>query len=183
MDFLKAFLAAGVFLAILSCNNRGSEGASAAHYSIASHLDSLKDQWAESIRVSKRVRISDREEEHTIGKNEFLKDLDFFKKLDIARSSYLGRYQADTLREAGERKVVYSAKSNSLEIRKQEFVFSDAGKLTRFFSDRQYNSVVSEYDLKVEILNDSVFVIEQIQDIPGKARQNLTIKYTLLSGR
>lgn len=183
MNFLKLVLAASIFLSAMSCNHAGKENTPEAHYSIALHLDSLKNKWSEKIQVVKQVQISGREEQQIIDKTEFVKDLEFFKKLDIARNSYLGRYHADTLMESGTTTITYSANSSSMEIKNQEFVLDEFGKLIRFFSDRQYNSVVSDYELKVEIRKDSVFVIDQIQDIPGKARQNLIIKYTILSGR
>lgn len=181
MNLLKSIFFLSITILCISCGSGGDANAPAAHYSIADHLDTLSKRWDAGLQVKKFVKIGEQEEEQMIGKDEFVKDLDFFKKLDINRNSYLGRYDVDTLMTDGTRTINYTSNNNSMEINHQKFELGERG-LQYFFSNREYNSVVSDYILKVEIQGDTIFMIDQTQDIPGKATQTLIIRYTLVGG-
>ncbi len=164
---------------MVSCG-RADKSAPSAHLSIATHLDTVGQVWSSQTKVLKKIVLDDHEEKAELGLETFLDELSFFKKLDISRSSYLGRYKSDTLYNALGTRYWYRSKSDNLEVRKQEFTLDDQGSLRLFKSDRHFHSVVSSFEQKIEIRGDTVFLIEQQQDIPGKSRQVLLISYELI---
>jgi hypothetical protein len=168
-----------LILWMVSCG-RADKTAPSAHFSIATHLDTVGQAWSDQTKVVKKIVLDEQEERAELDLETFLEELSFFKKLDISRSSYLGRYKSDTLYNALGTRYWYRSKSDNLEVRKQEFTLDDQGKLRLFKSDRHFHSVVSSFEQKIEIRGDSVFLIEQQQDIPGKSRQVLWISYELL---
>lgn len=180
MNLIKSIFFFSITIFCFSCGQGGGANAPSAHFSISSHLDTLPERWGANLQVKKYVKIGVQEEEQIIGKDEFIEDLGFFKKLDIDRNSYLGRYDVDTVSNNEKMTVNYTSNNNSMEINDQKFELDKSG-LQYFFSNREYNSVVSDYILKVEIQGDTLFLIDQTQDIPGKATQTLIIRYTIAS--
>ena len=141
MNLIKSIFFFSVTILCFSCGQGGDANAPSAHFSISSHLDTLPEKWNTGLQVKKYVKIGAQEEEQIIGKDEFIADLDFFKKLDIDRNSYLGRYNVDTVSSNGKMSVNYTANNNSMEINNQKFELDESG-LQYFFSNREYNSVV-----------------------------------------
>ncbi len=177
--FLYCIACLGLLLAN-GCKNN-SQASQKSQISVNSYIDNFAEMLEDESTIQKIVVIQGNADTSEISKQEFYKDLDFYRKVDISERSYNGKYDVDTIRNNNKTTTIqYSANSKGLEVRNQTFEFNSEGILLSVSTIREFNSVVSDFVQKIEIYPDSLLRIDQNQDVTGRENQNLLIEHHLL---